>query len=121
MASIPKIVSNDQRIKEKHLGEFDEASDFPVGEAVAPVAEVASDPNTEEVERAPRSAVAWVVGIEPPLAILDVGAAEATGVGLGILDVLLYMVAFAGVVTLVVVFRYPMTRSKACTAPVLAI
>lgn len=75
----------------------------------------------EAVEGEPRSPVALVVGIAPPLAILDVAAAEATSVGLGMLDVLLYMDAFAGVVTLVVVLRYPMTRSKACTAPVLAI
>lgn len=109
MASTTKTVSNNPGAKKKHLGEFDGASDFPVGEAVASVAEVASVPKTADVEGGPRSAVALVVGIEPPLAILEVGAAEATGVGLGILDVLLYMVAFAGVVTLVVTLRYPMT------------
>ena len=45
------------------------------------------------------------MGIAPPLAILDDAAAVETGVGLGMLEVLLYIEAFAGVVTFVVVLR----------------
>lgn len=108
-ACIPRIASNDKGTKSR-LGKCDAAAapDVPVvGEAVAPVAEVAGSPEPEVVEGRPRFAVvACAVGIVPPLAILDVdAAAETTGVGLGMFVGSLYMVALAGVVTFVVVLR----------------
>lgn len=71
-------------------------------EAAVPVAGFCVD---KVVEGRARFPVAFEVGIAPPLAMLAVAAAVDIDVGLGMLDVLLYIDALAGVVIFVVVLR----------------
>lgn len=75
----------------------------------APAAVSVGEADSGVVEGRAWLPIVSVVGIAPPLTIVDEAAAVVTGLGLGMLEASLYMEAFAGVVTLVVVFRYPIT------------